>query len=506
MEPEERPNILVVDDVDTNIEYIEEIIKHLEINIIKAFSGKEALMKISGKKLALALIDVHMPEMSGIELATIIHGDKTRDIVPIIFVTAYHHDELSLEKCYDSGIVDFILKPFRKNILLSKIKIFLELDQQKQRILDSENMYRLLLNSSPEGIIIMNIEGRIKEISNITSEIFGIAEKQEFIGKNIMDLFPNDEQERIQEVIKKTLNDGLAQNEEFILHKANQTEFMSEISLTLIRGNNGIPNAFMAIIRDISERKKTEQQLIHTERMAGLGEMAAGIAHEINQPLNIMSLSFENILYDIKMKKTIDEVSLHNRSEKIFESIFRIEKIIDHIRDFSREQQDYILTLFDVNESIINAESMVAEQFRLKNIELINVMNKKNSKVAGNTYKFEQVILNLLLNAKDALQEKEAISDQKFHKLIEITTLEDEGNIFVEIADNGIGIKPDELHKIMLPFYSTKEPGKGTGLGLSISFGIIKEMNGNIEVTSDLSSGTKMRIRLPIEKASHSQD
>jgi CheY-like chemotaxis protein len=127
MEPEGRPNILVVDDVDYNIAYIEGIIKHLEVNIIKAGSGKEALMKIIDKKLALALIDIHMPEMDGIELATIIHDDKTRDIVPIIFVTAYHHDELSLEKCYDSGIIDFILKPFRKNILLSKIKIFLEM-------------------------------------------------------------------------------------------------------------------------------------------------------------------------------------------------------------------------------------------------------------------------------------------------------------------------------------------------------------------------------------------
>jgi PAS domain S-box-containing protein len=501
MEPEGRPNILVVDDVDYNIAYIEGIIKHLEVNIIKAVSGKEALMKIIDKKLALALIDVYMPEMDGIELATIIQGDKTRDIVPIIFVTAYNHDELSLEKCYDSGIIDFILKPFRKNILLSKIKIFLELDRQKQIILDSGNMYRLLLNASPEGIIIMDIEGRIKEISNITSEIFGITEKQEFIGKSILDLFPNDEHERIQEVIKKTLNDGLAQNEEFILRRANQTEFMSEISLTLIRGNDGIPSALMAIMRDISQRKKMEQQLIHTERMAGLGEMAAGIAHEINQPLNIMSLSFENILYDLNMKKTIDEVSLRDRSDKIFESIFRIGKIIDHIRVFSREQQDYILTLFDVNESIINAQSMVAEQFGLKNIELVNILNKKSSKVVGNTYKFEQVILNLLLNAKDTLQEKEAISNQEFHKIIEIKTLEDEHNIFVEIVDNGVGIKPDELHKIMLPFYSTKEPGKGTGLGLSISFGIIKEMNGNIEVTSDFSSGTKMRIILPIEHA-----
>lgn len=499
MEPEEKPNILIVDDVDFNIIYIEKIIKHLDVNVIKASSGKEALIKIDGHKLAMALIDIFMPDMDGIELVKMIHRDKTRDIVPIIFITAYQHDEHELEKCYDSGIIDFILKPLRKNILLSKIKIFLELDRQKQKILDSENMYRLLLNASPEGIMIMDIEGKITEISTIISKIFDISEKHELIGKNIIELFPIEEYERIQGVIKKTLTDGLPQNKEFILHKTDQTEFICEISLTLIRSNTGKPSALMAILRDISQRKKIEQQLIHTERMAGLGEMATGIAHEINQPFNIMSLCFENILYDLRMKKPIDEASLRDRSDKIFESIFRIGNIIDHIRVFSREQKDYLLTAFDVNESIINALSMVAEQFKLKKIKLISELNVKNSKVVGNTYKFEQVILNLLVNAKDALQEKEAISDQEFNKSIKISSREDEDSIFVEIEDNGIGIKPDEIHKIMLPFYSTKEPGKGTGLGLSISYGIIEEMCGSIEVISKVLSGTKMRIKLPVE-------
>lgn len=499
MEPEERPNILVVDDVDYNIAYIEGIIKHLEINIIKAFSGKEALMKISGKKLALALIDIHMPEMSGIELATIIHGDKTRDIVPIIFVTAYHHDELSLEKCYDSGIVDFILKPFRKNILFSKIKIFLELDQQKQRILDSENMYRLLLNSSPEGIIIMDIEGRIKEISNITFEIFGIAEKQDFIGKNIMDLFPNDEQERIQEVIKKTLNDGLAQNEEFILHKANQTEFMSEISLTLIRDNNGIPNAFMAIIRDISERTKMEQQLIHTERMAGIGVMAAGMAHEINQPLNTISLSMDNLIFSMNTGSP-DKTYLKNKTTKIFDNITRIRNIIDHVRAFSKDHDDYIQSSFNINESIRNAKSMISEQFMHKGILLALILDGTLPNLVGNIYKFEQVIVNLVINAKDAIEEKENILNKDFAKVVEICSSREDQHVCVEIKDNGIGIESKDIDKIMLPFYSTKKEGVGTGLGLSISFGIIRDMKGTIEIQSERMKGTTIRIMIPVKK------
>lgn len=505
MQTIERPNILVVDDVDNNINFILQIVKHLNINIITALSGKEALHKIKDVGLALALIDISMPEMDGLELASIILKDETRDLVPIIFVTAHLQDEINIEKCYDSGIIDIILKPFRKNVLVRKVEVYLELYRQKQKILDSENMYRLLLNASPEGIIIMDIEGVIREISNTTSKVFRMEDKHYFIGKNIVDLFPKEERLKILDVIKQAISIGLVQNEEFILHKADQTKFISEISVKFIPGIDSRPNTLMAIIRDISQRKKMEQQLIHTERMAGLGEMAAGIAHEINQPLNIMSLSFENIIYELKMNKTIEEASLHNRSNKIFECIFRIGQIIDHIRVFSREQQDYIHTFFDINESIINAQSMVAEQFKLKKIELINDLNKKSTQVIGNTYKFEQVILNLLLNAKDAIHEKEEMFGKEYFKCIEIKSLEKEHNVYIDIIDNGIGIKPEDIQKIMLPFYSTKPPGKGTGLGLSISFGIIKEMKGTIEVTSEYKMGAKISIILPVEHANIKQ-
>ncbi len=370
-------------------------------------------------------------------------------------------------------------------------------------LINTENALKethTLLNALPEGIVMLDLNGRITEVSNITLEIMGDEDKANFIGKHFLRFIPPEEIKKVKEMQKRTVSEGLVQNIEVRLTKKNKSRFISEISSTLIQESGGKPKAFMAIIRDISQRKQMERKLIHTERMAGLGEMATGIAHEINQPLNTISLSLENIFLEIKTKKTIDEKYLQDKSDKVFENILRIGNIIDHIRAFSQDHDDYILTLFDINDSIKNAISMVSEQYKHKAIDIRISLDKKIQPILGNTYKFEQVILNLLTNAKDAVEEKKKtlIPHVQDRKVVNISTHQDDQVIYVEVKDNGIGIKASEIDKIMLPFYSTKKAGQGTGLGLSISFGIIKEMGGNIEIQSDPLIGTTMRIILPI--------
>ncbi|MFA4853553.1 MAG: PAS domain S-box protein [Bacteroidales bacterium] len=381
--------------------------------------------------------------------------------------------------------------------------------------INAENALRethTLLNALPEGIVMMDLKGCITEVSNITLEMMGDENKANFIGKHFLRFIPPEEIKKAKEMIERTVDEGLVQNAEIRLTKKNKSQFISEITSTLIQESGGKPKAFMAIIRDISQRKEMEQKLIHTERMAGLGGMATGIAHEINQPLNTISLSLENILLEIKTKKTVDEKYLQDKSDKIFENISRIENIIDHIRVFSRDQDDYILTSFDINDSIKNAISMVSEQYKHKAIDIKISLDKKIQPILGNTYKFEQVILNLLTNAKDAMEEKRETLKDDFQKVVNIRTYQDDqtlptlptgrqagqAGIYVEVKDNGTGINSDEIDKIMLPFYSTKDAGKGTGLGLSISFGIIKEMGGNIEIQSEPLVGTTIRIILPV--------
>ena len=635
----ELPNILIVDDSKEMLTYMEIVLKTAKANIIAANSGMKALELIKNKELALAIVDVQMPEMNGYTLALKINESRIGAIVPIIFLTAVYQDQVEILKGYESGAVDYIFKPVNRGILLSKINVFLELYNQRMNmpedlgllkkfeenltksnaeladsqdkfrsfiehapdgvfimdkngqylemnnavcsitgyskeellektlsqlitesskeqldsflqkflnigtanteltfrskngkirwctldgvkigenqylcfskditlqkaaadaLMKSEEKYRTLLNASPEGIIIVDTKGIITDVSEIGLELYGSESKKELVGKHLLRFLPQGLKSKFRELYTKTLEDGLVQSAELKLTNKNNVPYIAEISTTLIQGNCGEMISFMIVIHDVTHRKKLERQMIHNDRMSTLGEMATGIAHEINQPLNTLSILFDNMLLAASKEDSLPKSYLEKKTEKIYENIFRIKNIIDHVRVFSRSQEDTIFSSFDVRESINNAVSMISEQFRHKLIELKIDIKNKLSPAFGNTYQFEQVILNLLINSKDALEEYEERIGMPIEKAIEINVCQSANYLTIEVKDNGSGIKPEDLEKIMLPFYTTKEAGKGTGLGLSITFGIIKEMKGEIIFQSELNKGTKVVIKLPV--------
>ena len=363
----------------------------------------------------------------------------------------------------------------------------------------SEEKYRTLLNTSPDSILLTDLKGIITEVSEMGQELFGTDNKDDLIGKDIKQ-FVFSEDEIIKKIFDKTINEGLVQNIELKLKKKNQSFFLVEASATLIQNSKGDPLSFMIIIRDISHRKKIETQQIHADRMASLGEMASGMAHEINQPLNIISLVMDKLLFESSRVESLDFEFFKNKSDKIFENILRIRNIIDHVKAFSRSNNDYILTLFNVNTSIENAVSFIIEQFKHLGIKLILQLEKELKQIFGNTYKFEQVIINLLLNAKDAVIERKIKQEDYSEMIVEIRSYQENQYLIVEIRDNGIGIGNDDLQNIFLPFYTTKEEGKGTGIGLSICYQIIKEMNGTINISSDKTTGTQIKLVLDVHK------
>lgn len=360
---------------------------------------------------------------------------------------------------------------------------------------ESEELYHSLLKTSPDGIIITDLKGKITEASDIALELFGCGNGIE--GYHFIDFIPEESKRLLPKIYRRTINDGMVQNIEISLKKTDQSTFIGEISTSLIRKNNGELKAFMSVLRDISERKRIEKQLRHTERMAGIGELATGMAHEINQPLNTISLSIDNILYSLD-NHTCTEPYLKGKLNKVFDNISRIKKIIDHVRTFSRDQDDFLLAGFDINTGIQNSISMIQEQISQKEIELSFNPGENLPSVTGNAYRFEQVVLNMLINAKDALEEKKKRNCVSYRKRIDISTRLSDGYIIIEIKDNGVGIKPEHIDNVLLPFFTTKAPGKGTGLGLSISYGIIKELGGEIEIQSKPQIGTTVRISIPV--------
>lgn len=364
----------------------------------------------------------------------------------------------------------------------------------------SEEKYRTMLNASPDGILLIDLKKVITEVSEIGLELFDADSRDDLVGKDFYKFIPLEETNAINDIFEKTVSEGLVQNVELKIRKKNQATFFSEISSTLIQAPDGEPLSFMIIIRDISQRKKIETKQFHADRMANLGEMASGIAHEINQPLNIISMVMDKILFETEKAETINIEFLKNKSDKIFDNITRIRNIIDHVRAFSRSDDNYLLTAFDINSSIENASNMILEQFKNMGINLNLQLDKMIPQLVGNTYKFEQVIVNLLTNAKDAVLEKKSRQEDFCDLQVEIRTYKENKSLIVEITDNGIGIDKDDIHNIILPFYTTKEEGKGTGLGLSICYQIIKEMNGTIDIISDGVNGTTIKLVLDIQK------
>lgn len=506
----ERPNVLIVDDIEENLLYIESIIRNFNINLIRSLSGNDALEKTKGLELMLAIIDVRMPGMSGYELAEKINEEKIENKVPIIFITANIFSEIEELKGYSAGAVDYIYKPFPSQILKSKVSIFLDLYKQKQTIIrnaielkENEEKYRTMLKASPDGVILIDLKGKIKEVSDIGIELLGAQTKEDLYGKYFYRFVADNFRKKLRDIIANIIAEGHVQDIELKLKKIDQSYLLSEISATLIQKNDGTPLSIIVVIRDISQRKKIQVNQMHADRMANLGQMAAGMAHEINQPLNIISMVVDKILFETDKTNHVDIPMLKDKSNKIFENLTRIRNIIDHIRVFSRNNVDYIPIAFNLNLSIENAVSMISEQFKHYNIEIDMQLDEQIPELVGNTYQFEQVIINLLTNARDAIFEKKNIRVEYTDFSIGIKTFLKKNLLIIEVTDNGIGINEDDIDNIMLPFFSTKEEGKGTGLGLSICYQIIKDMGGIIDISSTRFQQTNIKLIFDLKKINY---
>jgi len=250
---------------------------------------------------------------------------------------------------------------------------------------------------------------------------------------------------------------------------------------------------------EVKTRRAQEHKALEQSRLAALGELAAGIAHEINQPLHSIAFALDNLKLAVE-DNDADEQYLNRKIELLFKDVERMKRIIDHIRTFSHKQTDIENGLFDVNESITSALQMIREQYTNHGIRIDLNLQEDLPEVMGNFYKFEQVVLVMLSNGRDAVEQMKDNIGREYNGNLSIKTEQHNDTIKVIFADNGVGISDEDQQKIFNPFFTTKEPGKGTGLGLSIAFGIVDEMNGSITVESSINKGTSITISLPLEK------
>jgi len=262
-----------------------------------------------------------------------------------------------------------------------------------------------------------------------------------------------------------------------------------------VRNPNGDVTGILCSGKDMTELKEIQVRLVEFQKMASIGKLAAGVAHDINTPLGIILGYAQLLLEDVP-----EGGDTHNDLQTIEKQCKICRKIVSDLLRFSRHTESTV-ALLDVNQSIEEVVSVVEHTFKLERVEIERDYYSNLPSVKGDKEKLKQVFVNLLNNAYDAIGTDGTIS---------ITTSFDNKNdeIMISVSDTGMGIPPEKIDRIFDPFYTTKPVGKGTGLGLSVTFGIIDEHGGSIEVESPPSAarghegedakGTVFIIRLPV--------
>jgi histidine kinase len=387
----------------------------------------------------------------------------------------------------------------RDGEIVAAMEINLDITERKMLEVElekSENKYHAFFNNIPNPVFVLNEETlEILECNESVKAVYGYT-IEEMVNRPFLDLFHEDEKDgyasRVKSAtvlnqVKHVDKDGKSL---FVNIRISPTEYLKR-------------QVLLVTTSDITKRLEAEQQLIQASKMATLGEMATGVAHELNQPLSVIKTASSFFIKKLDRKEKLDDEIMATLLRKVDGNVDRAANIINHMRQFARKS-DLELVQTQLNQVLESAFEIFSQQLKVRGIDVEWDIEEQLPPIAVDPGRLEQVFINLLINARDAIEDRWATGlGDNDEKRITLTTRSERGMVVCEVCDTGIGIPEEIANKIFEPFFTTKEVGKGTGLGLSISYGIVKECGGSIEVLSSNDNGACFSLRFPISDNGH---
>ncbi len=348
------------------------------------------------------------------------------------------------------------------------------------------NIYYTVAENTVNPLQITNTEGKMIYMNKAFLQASGYS-REELIGKNPNVFSSGKHSKRFWNKMWTTIKSGKVWVGEVENRRKNGDPFYAQLLISPIIDDTGNVTSFFGIHRDLGEKKILEKQLVHTQKMESIGTLAAGVAHEVGNPLASISA-----LVQVIQRSTSDNFA-KEKLDLVKSQVTRISKIIRDLVDFSRPS-NYELQLTDINKNLEEAIEIIKVGAKAKNITFKKDLHKNLPLLALVADQIQQVFVNILLNAVDVIIERPRMNGDT----ISVDTDLEEDNIVVTFTDSGKGIPEENYAKVFEPFFTTKKEGKGTGLGLWVSYGIIKSFQGDIKVSSKLGEGTTFIITLPI--------
>ena len=365
-------------------------------------------------------------------------------------------------------------------IAIENARLYQSLEQKAMQVERLKDFSENIVESLNIGVLTVDLEDRIESWNPQLEGLLGVP-RQDALRKRLQEVLPTD---LAAEIAARAAGDHVSGIYKFRLNTG-AGQLVVNASIAPLVGKNGARLGRLILLDDITQRVRLEEQMVQTEKLTSLGLLAAGVAHEVNTPLAVISnyiqMLAKQIPSDDPRQKTI---------ERIVKQTFRASEIVNNLLNFSRTGAAEFVEL-DVNNVLEETLTLVQHPFKTAQVKVIKNYTQELPAVLGSITRLQQVFLNLFMNARDAMPSG---------GMLEVRTGAHNGSVEVEVTDTGAGIPPEHLHRIFDPFFTTKASGRGTGLGLSVSYGIIKEHAGKVDVRSTPGKGTSFRLEFPVAR------
>jgi PAS domain S-box-containing protein len=383
-------------------------------------------------------------------------------------------------------------------------RMLIHLKASEARLRESEEKYRFLFDNGPSPIFVIDSETTtILDVNARAEEEYQLP-RHELLGMSFADLGLDRDRATTVYRLQQLFTTGVTLLPLIQHRRRDGSLFMVNYQASVITYRNR--PAIIAAVWDVTERLEKQAMVIQAGKMATLGEMATGIAHELNQPLNVIRLGCDYMTKIMKSGGVLSTDQLKNVTNELTSSVDRAAKIINHLRQFGRKA-DGMMVPINVNDPITNVFTLLGTQLQANGVSWELDLMEDLPDILGDANRLEQVFMNLILNSRDAILSREMENPGRgAEKLIRIKSYLENDNIVITVSDTGPGIGENLRERIFEPFFTTKRAGEGTGLGLSISYGIIKEHQGIIEIDPHKKNGATFRMTFPGAEARHDKN
>jgi PAS domain S-box-containing protein len=486
-------------------EFLENILESMEGGI---FTVDKNARITSFNRAAEEITGFKRGEVLNKECSDILKSDLCRDICPLKDTletgkTFFGYEIMITSKTGKRVPVNISTSPLRSsnNEIIGAVENFRDLTKHKglwAKLREERNKAQQYLNIAGVIIVAINDEGIVSLINREGCDVLGYKE-EEIRGKNWCDLcVPERMRKERKDTFKKVMAGEKKEVEDYensILTKSGEEKIIAWHNTTLTDDKGRIIGT-LSSGKDITLRKQTEEELIRSEKLVSLGQLAASVAHEVNNPLAGIMIYVKLFLKKYKEKKLQTE-NTEKQLLKMEKELDRTTRIIRNLLDFARQSEPNIRPV-DMNKVLEAALLLVGHQINLENIKLEKKSDAHLPLILADFDKIQQVLINIIMNAIQAMPDGGnltiATSVAKGIRIGE--SLKD--TIRIDISDTGVGITKENMSKLFTPFFTTKEKGKGVGLGLPVVHGIIEQHNGKIKVNSEPNVGATFSIYLEV--------